>query len=696
MRYTDEQIKAKAFELERAGAGPEVIRQFVSTAKKEQGGITTGEVAPVVKPKENALKRAASFVAKDVLAGGVKDDTNIAGEIFRSTLGSRGLAGVAQLPGKIVGQSGLLKDQTALSESNAGLADQTRKLIALAKNTTDIAKKDRLSKMIDSNLETLKTSRETLEQSGKEVVAPKDTLSTGINAALSASLLPTSAVARPAGAVGNTLYGTGALKQVGVDLLRKTPIGVAQQLPKAYQTAEKLITGGRAVLPRAIEQAGIGLGYNAAENIRTEQPLGQNAGLAAGLSAAIPFAGTGAGAVKRALPKAEVKVAERVVNSLIKPLLKNLSYGKNPGKRVATEGLVFNSLDEGIDVVGARLGEIGQQMDETIKKYEGQGVYDANKFFEPIEQAISKLQNKPRTNAEAITRLKNALADIKGEVVDEMGRVNYVRNFDELTVRDLVTLKREVADMAKYTGNQSDDTIYNKAIQDTARNVKNFVNDVAPEMKGLNERWADLQSARTALIYRDKIAQRANLTSFSTKTIGSLVTGAGVLTVNPLLFAAGITEIGLDNLLGSAAFKTRFAKWLAKAPNTQKQEVLRNLPVLKPVFDRVFGDETLDEKTILKELDDYSSKNISNTKKYTGSANMAKTQSNVIPNDIPQTTKPVNPLSKTDSAGAFAGFEQDEDGNIKFNPQKAVLGVAGLSAAKKVQPKVSLPKNNKK
>src|SRR3990167_4032611 len=45
--------------------------------------------------------------------------------------------------------------------------------------------------------------------------------------------------------------------------------------------------------------------------------------------------------------------APRVINSLIKPLAKDFSYGKNPGRAVAEEGIVANNFDDLIENIRA-------------------------------------------------------------------------------------------------------------------------------------------------------------------------------------------------------------------------------------------------------------------------------------------------------------------------------------------------------
>jgi len=268
--------------------------------------------------------------------------------------------------------------------------------------------------------------------------------------------------------------------------------------------------------------------------------------------------------------------------------LKDLSYGKNPGQRVAQEGIIFNSLEEGAEKISQRLSEIGSEMDRVIKdpRFDGK-VYDLSEALKPVDEAISNLSRNPRTNANVIKRLNDARDDILGKVDDG----TFLVDPKGMSVEQAVNFKRDIASMAKYTGAASDDGIYNKAIQQSARNVKNKVNDVVPEMSVLNERWADLKSAETAIRYRDKIVQRQNILKFSSKLVGGGSVLAGTAALNPAVIAAGFLTIGVEKILSSSAFKTRFAKCL---------------PLIKPILDRIFGkDKELSESKILERLNNY-------------------------------------------------------------------------------------------
>lgn len=572
--------------------------------KPVQQPVIETPTAQPVEEKKSLLSRAGSFIKQDILGGGVQGETNLAGDIFRSTVGSRSAAGVGQEVAKnlysLVSGGSYEKEATALSESQAGLADQTTKLIKSLPSITDPIRRANLQKLVKENLDTLAKSNITY----KDLVETTGALETPKE---SAKQYGTSA----ANAILTKFTGSGSgVTSATRGLLGRTSVGTLSKVPGLLPTAEKVLTAGKGIIPRIAEQAGLGVGFAASENIRTGQPVGTNLGTAAVFGGALPVAGAGVSKIKSALPKIETKMAQRLIDSLIKPLMKDLSYGKNPGARVASEGIVFNSLEEGAEKITQRLNEIGQEMDAVISSPRFQGkVYDMSNSLKAIDDEIAYLSKNPRTNAPIISRLQAAKADLMGEVINPDGSISYAKNLKQMTIDQAVEFKRDIASLARYTGAASDDKAYNKAIQMSARNAKNKINEIAPEMKNLNERWADLKSAETAIKYRDKIEQRQNIIKFPSKLLGGGSLIAGTATLNPAIIAAGIATLGIEKLFGSSAFKTRMAKWLSKATPEDKVKLLRDAPILKPVLDRIFGKEKeLNENQIKELLNQWNSK----------------------------------------------------------------------------------------
>jgi uncharacterized lipoprotein YehR (DUF1307 family) len=525
---------------------------------------------PVETPeKQGLLSRAGSFIAKDVF-GGVKEDTNLLGDIFRGTVGSRGLSGVAQLPGKVIGQSGLSKDQVALSQSLGGLSEQTTKLIKSLRTITDPQRKQQLQNLVQSNLQTLKQGGQDVSALEKEVLTPRETIATTLGAGLTALT-----------GSGSTL--TGAARSA----LGKTSVGTLSKFPKLVPGVEKALTVGKGVVPRAVEQAGIGAGFTASENIRAGRDIGENVGTGALVGAALPFGGLGASKIGSKVAPARNKLAQRYIDSLIKPLLRDFSYGKNPGKRIATEGITFNSLEDGVIKVAQRKSEVGSEIDQAVNNF----IYknkptDISHVIKPIEEEIVKLSKSPRTNQNAIKRLVDVRDDLLG-VSDGV----ITKDLSNMTLPEIVQFKKDVGALTKFTGNASDDAVYNKALKRVYGMTKEEANKINPRLKELNERYADLLTAENAIKYRDKIASRQNIISYPSKTVTGLLAGGGVVTLNPALIVAAVLNVGVEKALSSSAFKTRLAKWLATSTAKERNTIIRDVPVMKNIFDRIFGEE---------------------------------------------------------------------------------------------------------
>lgn len=354
----------------------------------------------------------------------------------------------------------------------------------------------------------------------------------------------------------------------------------------APEAALKAANYGKKLLPRAIESAGMGAGFQLGSNLSKERPLTEGMGTALAFGAALPVAGNLASAAGKKAAQATTKLrsgmAERMVNSLIKPLGKDFAYGKNPGRGVAAEGIVANNLDEFAQKISQRRKEVGEAKGAFLaqEKYGGIGV-DTTDAFSPIEKALEEAKRTPNTNAALITRLEGVKADMEGLGVGG--------------IQDLVStdkLKQEIGQLAKWTGNASDDKLINKAVQQSYGVLKGKIETVAPEIKQLNERFGDLLSAEIAARYRDVVQQRLNLVSLGGRLTGiggaiATVIATGGSALPALLAGAGMGAI--QEALGKPFVKTRVAAWLAKAGREEKSQVFNRVPALKNAIERVFG-----------------------------------------------------------------------------------------------------------
>jgi len=301
--------------------------------------------------------------------------------------------------------------------------------------------------------------------------------------------------------------------------------------------------------------------------------LGKEARDTAIISALFPVAGAVSTAVKNS--KITETISKRLINSLIKPSLRVESYGKNPGLRVAQEGLTASSFEDLSKKISERRGSIFGEM-ETIANKSGKTV-DLSDVIIPIDKALEKAMKTPKTNSTLITRLQETKDDLLG----------ILKNTKTPTVKEAVDFKRTIGDITKFTGNASDDSLINKPLKMIYGKTKDAINQVEPKLKGLNERYADLTSAEIATRHRDIIAGRQNILGLTTQGFG---TGAALISaiatggaITPAILI-GVGAAGVKEALSTPRAKTQMASFLVKLSKTEKEALFKKAPWLKGVL----------------------------------------------------------------------------------------------------------------
>ncbi len=439
------------------------------------------------------------------------------------------------------------------------------------------------------------------------------------------------------------------------------PGGVAVKGAKAAtQIATKAPTGLKTVTRlggRAATEATSAAGVTAAQTGGDVEEMKKNAAF----GAAVPVVGSALGVTSRAI-KGRFDPAG-IINSLIKPLSKDFSYGKNPGRAVADEGIIAKDLEELAQKISERRSVAGQKIQAILSHPENQMKrIDLSDVLAPIDEAIVRARRSPKTNAALISRLEDTKKDLMGVVTDISGNEKITRSLTDLSPSQATELKRDIGDITKFTGNASDDKAVNMALKKVYGSTKERINKAVPEVAPLNERYADLTSAEIATKYRDIVEQRHNLVSLGVKMggYGGAITSA-VMTGNiPIALTIGVGGAALEKAMGSVQVKTRVAAWLGSASSKEKQALFNKIPGFKSSIERVFGP---------------------------GAATGEKKVRTVIGSAKPPSQA---------SAGAFVGFqpEVNKDGKVvgyKFDPTAAVAGViAGRlsgSALAKMNPK---------
>lgn len=372
--------------------------------------------------------------------------------------------------------------------------------------------------------------------------------------------------------------------------------GVEKVAPRFLPAAKRALTAGRGLLPRVGESVALGETMQAGLNIGEGKPLTEGMLGMGAVSAAIPVAGTLGKATKA---KVAPKVSETLINSLIKPKRLGRIFGKNPGRGVAQEGIVGNSLADLEPKITARRQEVGQLKQKILNKPENAAkiISSAEHVFDPLDKAIFKASKNPETNSPVINRLRGLKRDLSNELQPDGTYLS--RPLTNITPAKVDLLKQDAGELTRFTDSRSDDTIVNNALQDVYAKAKELVENLIPEIKPINERYGDLLSAEIAVRDRKFLEQSQNmfplamrLGGYGTALFSSIASG------NPAPVLYGLGAASIDWLLGSTIVKTRLASWFAKAPIA---EIVRKVEVqplaLRNGIIRIFGeDQTLKNK----------------------------------------------------------------------------------------------------
>jgi len=310
------------------------------------------------------------------------------------------------------------------------------------------------------------------------------------------------------------------------------------------------------------------------------------------IGAAFPVFGRGAQAARGLLPSG-TDVGGKIINSLVKPLLKDFSYGKNPGKAVADSGITANSLDELGQKIGVARQTTGQQISDIVAGSTNR--FDASDALTSLDEAIVAAQKAPKTNSAIINRLQDLKSDLLGVAEDGLP----TRKMTDMTADELWELNKDIGGLTRWTGNATDDEIVNKALRNayaaTRKNLESGVDGIGE----LSEKYANLKSAEVATQYRDKIAARGNIISFSGSTLGGGAALATALTTGGAAIPALLVGGGVGattEALKSTAVKTRVAAWLASSSKEEVEKAFKDAPWLRPTLQAsLFGEEATNE-----------------------------------------------------------------------------------------------------
>mgnify|MGYP001596690245 CR=1 FL=1 len=565
-----------------------VYNEFTKISKQNPPPKPVDQVQmPVVSTQEEPKK---SFLQK--VGSGAKTVGNIlisSERAFGNTLGDA----AAYVTG-----SGKKIDQ-----ANQSSLDAANKTFELAKQTTDPVRKQMLMNQATEAAKQSGSNYQTVLPSSQKT--PSQIYGEGFGVALDVGTLGVGAT----GAKSFKFMGA-AEKALAAQQKAKQGLTVAQVLAKNIEgtykatAGNKLLALGSKATKTATKGAAIGYGYDVSQGLQEGENLSEavKPGVGAAVGGALPVAFAG----KAALGVLKKEGAPRVINSLVKPLLKDFSYGKNPGRAVAQEGIVANSLEDLGTKISSSREKIGREISTQNSILEGKALLNLEGAFKPIDDAmeIAAKNNNP-TLLQRLQNVKDALTQKLTLGTDLAGKPTIVSNgakeLKNAQFSEAFTIKKDIGDMTQWTGNASDDKAVNAALKSVYGNVKqtflNTADRVSPEvgakLRTLSEKYADLTSAEVATKYRDKITERQNFLSLGNKAgaVGAVIAAvaSGGTTIPVIL--AGISGAILDKALGSTAFKTRIAKWMANESSGVLERFFAKNPQVRNSIYKAFSDD---------------------------------------------------------------------------------------------------------
>jgi len=341
----------------------------------------------------------------------------------------------------------------------------------------------------------------------------------------------------PTGLVGKGVKGTEAL------------LG-ATKLPGLVKGAAKLGTAA------ALEGATAG-----AITAAQEGDINENTAINAAISAGMPFAGAGFKAIKNSMKGAGMEQ----IAKLIKPDKNAYLFGKNPAQAIIDEKIIANNWDDLVSKISNKKQVLGDEITQNIKNAANKATVDITKTLEKNINEFGKKVVDKNSWASFADKVQQLTGEFKPDI--KTGQLVKIADKDitKLTVNEIWDLQKRVGKLTQWTGAVGEKEA-NQQLHKLYRELGKQLDTMAPGTKELQMRYANMIGAEKSAIARKAVAER------NTNLLSNLAAGGVAGTISPIgnssdpLTRAGNALLGIlaPKLISSPAFKTRFARFLAK------------------------------------------------------------------------------------------------------------------------------------
>lgn len=222
-------------------------------------------------------------------------------------------------------------------------------------------------------------------------------------------------------------------------------------------------------------------------------------------------------------------VPQRLYNAIARTSPKGFNYGRNPGQGVADEGLIAGSQGSMLSKIGDRLKATGDDIathlaDPAVNK----PVVDITKAItDPIDQMEAAATK--HSNLDLADRLK----DLRDRLTTSYARdpttgklvATGARKLSGLTPAEANEIKQGIGNMTRWTGDPKVDEL-SPAIQQAYSGINGQIENAAPGIKDINQRYGELKSAQESLDHKIRLGEKYNPIGSLTDILSGLHWGA--------------------------------------------------------------------------------------------------------------------------------------------------------------------------
>lgn len=481
------------------------------------------------------MPKKQGFFAGEFTGGAdVSEFTGLKGfaaDVFQSTLGSRGLLGVAQLPGQFIGTRGILKSETMLQESRGQLFDQARTLVKKMRETSDPQELERLRQLsvgIDEALAEVGQAT-----SGLERFAPTGKRALGTTLGAAATVAP---------------IASGRLAQAGREALRGTSFMAGGALTEdRLPTKGELATG--AILGPITPV--VARGVRAFTGKVFEIVGGLSKRIAAGLGVTFD----------------DIMRNPKIANETAQSLL--------TGNKTVGGILKTNSKELLNDVVNQR---------RLIRRNFGKALESLSEIQIPAVAVKNAGINALRKNGITIVngKIDMSAAEFMTPLIQKRatGIINQINNLTKLDGKTLRNIINKADSLRfKTPGTDPDRLAFNALMYDLERGLSGAVSKVTPELKAANKVFTENMQIIEVMeqeFGKVKFANLKELNTFS-KNIEKMLEKTGIA---PDIIDDFFAKIGKDPtaLRATEAVRRAFTgKLSAETPGVTRFELIRQI-----------------------------------------------------------------------------------------------------------------------